>query len=89
MSLVGNLEDLGFGDILQILCLRCKSAVPFLRGGGREGLITLRISRIRRHQVLFIKNRRYRSAGYFSIPGGTGYGKSASRTPPAWGRRCL
>jgi hypothetical protein len=39
MSLVGNLEDLGLGDILQIVSLSRKSGVLFLRGRGREGKI--------------------------------------------------
>ncbi len=39
MSLVGNLEDLGLGDILQILSLSRKSGVLSLRGRSREGRI--------------------------------------------------
>jgi hypothetical protein len=39
MSLVGNLEDLGLGDILQIVSLSRKSGVLSLRGRGREGKI--------------------------------------------------
>lgn len=39
MSLVGNLEDLGLGDILQILSLSRKSGVLSLRSRGREGRI--------------------------------------------------
>lgn len=39
MSLVGNLEDLGLGDILQILSLSRKSGVLALRGRSREGRI--------------------------------------------------
>lgn len=40
MSLVGNLEDLGLGDILQIVSLSRKSGVLSLQGRGREGRIT-------------------------------------------------
>ncbi|HEY7745175.1 MAG TPA: response regulator [Desulfuromonadales bacterium] len=40
MSLVGNLEDLGLGDILQIVSLSRKSGVLSLHGRGREGRIT-------------------------------------------------
>ncbi len=39
MSLVGNLEDLGLGDILQIVGLSRKSGVLSLTGGKREGTI--------------------------------------------------
>lgn len=39
MSLVGNLEDLGLGDILQIVSLSRKSGVLSLRNRGREGRI--------------------------------------------------
>ena len=39
MSLVGNLADLGLGEILQILSLSRKSGVLSLHGGGREGRI--------------------------------------------------
>jgi hypothetical protein len=39
MSLVGNLEDLGLGDILQIVSLSRKSGVLSLKGRGREGKI--------------------------------------------------
>jgi CheY-like chemotaxis protein len=40
MSLVGNLDDLGLGDILQIVSLSRKSGVLSLYGRGREGRIT-------------------------------------------------
>jgi len=40
MSLVGNLEDLGLGEILQIVSLSRKSGVLNLQGRGREGSIT-------------------------------------------------
>ncbi len=39
MSLVGNLEDLGLGDILQIVSLSQKSGVLLLASGQREGTI--------------------------------------------------
>jgi hypothetical protein len=39
MSLVGNLADLGLGEILQILSLSRKSGVLSLHGRGREGRI--------------------------------------------------
>lgn len=39
MSLVGNLEDLGLGDILQIVSLSRKSGVLSLQDRGREGKI--------------------------------------------------
>ncbi len=39
MSLVGNLEDLGLGDILQIVSLSRKSGILSLCSSGREGKI--------------------------------------------------
>jgi CheY-like chemotaxis protein len=39
MSLVGNLEDLGLGDILQIVSLSRKSGVLFISGDDNEGKI--------------------------------------------------
>lgn len=42
MSLVGNLEDLGLGDILQIVSLSRKSGVLSLQGRGREGKVVFR-----------------------------------------------
>ena len=39
MSLVGNLEDLGLGDILQIVSLSQKSGTLLLSSGKREGII--------------------------------------------------
>jgi len=39
MGLVGNLEDLGLGDILQIVSLSKKSGVLSLESGGRNGAI--------------------------------------------------
>jgi CheY-like chemotaxis protein len=40
MSLVGNLEDLGLGEILQIVSLSRKSGVLTLESLGREGKVT-------------------------------------------------
>ena len=42
MSLVGNLEDLGLGEILQIVSLSRKSGILTLRSRAREGQIILR-----------------------------------------------
>ena len=42
MSLVGSLEDLGLGDILQIVSLSRKSGVLQLRSGPTDGRIVLR-----------------------------------------------
>lgn len=42
MSLVGNLEDLGLGEILQIVSLSRKSGVLSLYSRGREGKIVFR-----------------------------------------------
>lgn len=39
MSLVGNLEDLGLGEILQIVSLSRKSGVLTIRSRGREGRV--------------------------------------------------
>ena len=40
MSLVGNLEDLGLGEILQIVSLSRKSGVLSLDSSGRTGKVT-------------------------------------------------
>jgi CheY-like chemotaxis protein len=42
MSLVGNLEDLGLGEILQIVSLSRKSGVLALHSRGREGRVVFR-----------------------------------------------
>ena len=42
MSLVGNLEDLGLGDILQIVSLSRKSGVLFINNNGKEGKLIFR-----------------------------------------------
>lgn len=46
MSLVGSLEDLGLGDILQIVSLSRKSGVLKLRSQAGEGRIVLREGRV-------------------------------------------
>ena len=38
-QLAGNIEDLGLGEILQIICFSRKSGVLMLNSGGREGRI--------------------------------------------------
>ncbi len=42
MSLVGNLEDLGLGEILQIVSLSRKSGILSLQWQGKEGKIYIR-----------------------------------------------
>lgn len=42
MSLVGNLEDLGLGEILQIVSLSRKSGILALHSRGREGRVVFR-----------------------------------------------
>ena len=42
MSLVGSLEDLGLGDILQTVCMARKSGLLVLRTAGGEGRIIIR-----------------------------------------------
>ena len=42
MSLVGNLQDLGLGEILQIVSLSRKTGVLTLHGDGQEGMIVFR-----------------------------------------------
>ena len=46
MSLVGNIEDLGLGDILQIVSLSRKSGVLFLTSNDREGKLVLKTVRL-------------------------------------------
>jgi len=46
MSLVGNLEDLGLGEILQIVSLSRKSGVLTLRSRGREGMVVFRSGQV-------------------------------------------
>ena len=46
MSLVGSLEDLGLGDILQIVSLSQKSGVLRLNSRGGEGRIVLRDGKV-------------------------------------------
>jgi hypothetical protein len=47
MSLVGSLEDLGLGDILQIVSLSRKSGLLLLRSDSGEGRIVLRDGQVR------------------------------------------
>ena len=47
MSLVGSLEDLGLGDILQIVSLSRKSGLLVLRSDAGEGRIILRDGQVR------------------------------------------
>ncbi len=42
MSFVGNLEDLGLGEILQIVCLSRKTGILELSSRGRDGFIEFR-----------------------------------------------
>jgi CheY-like chemotaxis protein len=42
MSLVGNLEDLGLGEILQIVSLSRKTGILSLHGSGSEGTVVFR-----------------------------------------------
>lgn len=46
MSLVGNLEDLGLGDILQIVSLSRKSGTLFINSNGKEGRIIFKNGQI-------------------------------------------
>jgi CheY-like chemotaxis protein len=46
MSLVGNLEDLGLGEILQIVSLSRKSGVLSLHSRGREGTVVFRSGQV-------------------------------------------
>jgi hypothetical protein len=48
MSLVGNLEDLGLGDILQIVSLSRKSGELILRGPNREGRVVFKNGQVNR-----------------------------------------
>jgi hypothetical protein len=48
MSLVGNLEDLGLGDILQIVSLSRKSGELILRSPNREGKIVFKNGQVNR-----------------------------------------
>jgi CheY-like chemotaxis protein len=51
MSLVGNLEDLGLGEILQIVSLSRKSGVLSLYSRGREGKIVFRQGQVIRATI--------------------------------------
>jgi CheY-like chemotaxis protein len=57
MSLVGNLEDLSLGDILQIVSLSRKSGVLSLSSRGREGKVVFRDGQvIRATSTIFREN---------------------------------
>lgn len=57
MSLVGNLEDLSLGDILQIVSLSRKSGVLSLTSRGREGKVVFRDGQvIRATSTMFREN---------------------------------
>ena len=46
MSLIGSLEDLGLGEILQIVSLSRKSGILTLQSKGREGTIVFRFGQV-------------------------------------------
>ncbi len=46
MSLVGNLADLGLGEILQIVSLSRKSGILTLQSRGRQGIIVFRFGQV-------------------------------------------
>ncbi len=46
MSLVGNLADLGLGEILQIVSLSRKSGILTLQSKGRQGIIVFRFGQV-------------------------------------------
>ncbi|HEY3308310.1 MAG TPA: response regulator [Desulfuromonadaceae bacterium] len=46
MSLVGNLEDLGLGEIFQIVSLSRKTGILVLNSRGREGTIAFRLGQV-------------------------------------------
>ena len=46
MSLVGNLADLGLGEILQIVSLSRKSGVLTLQSRGRQGIVVFRFGQV-------------------------------------------
>jgi len=46
MSLVGNLEDLGLGEILQIVSLSRKTGVLTINSGGREATVSFRMGQV-------------------------------------------
>src|ERR1039457_3610635 len=57
MSLVGNLEDLGLGEILQIVSLSRKSGILSLRGKGLEGKVVFRQGHVvRATSSIFVKH---------------------------------
>lgn len=55
MSLVGNLADLGLGEILQIVSLSRKSGVLTLQSRGRQGVVVFRFGQVVRATSSSIK----------------------------------
>jgi CheY-like chemotaxis protein len=55
MSLVGNLADLGLGEILQIVSLSRKSGVLTLQSRGRQGVVVFRFGQVIRATSSTIK----------------------------------
>lgn len=55
MSLVGNLADLGLGEILQIVSLSRKSGILILQSRGREGTVVFRFGQVIRATASNIK----------------------------------
>jgi len=55
MSLVGNLADLGLGEILQIVSLSRKSGVLTLQSRGRQGVVVFRFGQVIRATSSSIK----------------------------------
>lgn len=53
MSLVGNLEDLGLGEILQIVSLSRKTGVLTINSGGREATVSFRLGQVVRATSTF------------------------------------
>lgn len=63
MSLVGNLEDLGLGEILQIVSLSRKSGILRIRSRGREGTLFFRQGQV----IQAASSSRRESIGEFLI----------------------
>ena len=55
MSLVGNLADLGLGEILQIVSLSRKSGILTLQSKGRQGVVVFRFGQVIRATSSTIK----------------------------------
>jgi len=82
MSLVGSLEDLGLGDILQIVSLSRKSGLLLLRSDAGEGRIVLRDGQVR---AAFVKGepedlRSLLVDGGFVAPAGFDAARERART---------